>query len=584
MSFVLQQLSDPGVQLCAWVLIGAIATELLVVVWAAVGPQHWFWRGLGLWAAVMVMAPLGAWQVIWALIFTAAFVVGIVLLGRGIDQHWLRRLLVENGPTLTRYRYSLRDLLLLVFLICLWLPGLLSAARNTYDANWPGLVAVAAIWAGLAVVAAKLAFGPRRMRAAILLAMALPLAAFAFINAPGPANFWLYVFGGGTYAEEIVVLAIFELELSLVLMGVILLVCAIRTATQPPTVRIVSAATLTVMISVAAVGLGFVYADLLKRPPQVARFELPGNQFARIREIAQRVNAINSANEPIAEIRQTAASAARADELTALYAELLLILPADNAVLYDPETDAKFKSRQVVAYSQTMRGLCRSLRAESEWARQNGLPDVAADYALACLGLSESLGRGGVALDALISRALEGPGQVQLAKVSAEVSPDKLKEAIGMLTRAERRDDLETVRARDLDFGERTRGFLTRLESTFWKLKRRKRPWEESFEEVTRRHTVGKALLQAELARQLFKREKGQDPASLDQLVPEFLPAVPIDVYSGQPLKCKAGPQGPLIYSVGRDGVDDGGRFTDERTYWSTKTGYDYDLEMLMRP
>src|SRR5436190_7138428 len=98
MSFVLQQLTDPGVQLCAWVLIGAIAVELLIAIWAAVGREHWFWRGVGLWAAVMVMAPIGAWQVLWVLVFTAAFIVGIVQLARGIERRRLRRLAADELP------------------------------------------------------------------------------------------------------------------------------------------------------------------------------------------------------------------------------------------------------------------------------------------------------------------------------------------------------------------------------------------------------------------------------------------------------------------------------------------------------
>lgn len=53
----------------------------------------------------------------------------------------------------------------------------------------------------------------------------------------------------------------------------------------------------------------------------------------------------------------------------------------------------------------------------------------------------------------------------------------------------------------------------------------------------------------------------GQLPRKLDDLVPAYLPAIPIDPFSGSPLKYKADP--PRIYSVGVDGVDDGGIPTD---------------------
>ncbi len=49
-------------------------------------------------------------------------------------------------------------------------------------------------------------------------------------------------------------------------------------------------------------------------------------------------------------------------------------------------------------------------------------------------------------------------------------------------------------------------------------------------------------------------------PARLDALVPEFLPSVPRDIFDGQPLRYRLQADGQfLLYSVGEDGVDDGG-------------------------
>jgi hypothetical protein len=48
-----------------------------------------------------------------------------------------------------------------------------------------------------------------------------------------------------------------------------------------------------------------------------------------------------------------------------------------------------------------------------------------------------------------------------------------------------------------------------------------------------------------------------QLPASLEELVPRYLPTIPIDPMSGSRLKYKSNP--PRIYSIGDDGVDDGG-------------------------
>lgn len=53
----------------------------------------------------------------------------------------------------------------------------------------------------------------------------------------------------------------------------------------------------------------------------------------------------------------------------------------------------------------------------------------------------------------------------------------------------------------------------------------------------------------------------GRLPAKLDELVPEFLPRVPVDDFDGQPLRYS--PSDKLLYSVSRDGDDDKGVETD---------------------
>jgi hypothetical protein len=68
----------------------------------------------------------------------------------------------------------------------------------------------------------------------------------------------------------------------------------------------------------------------------------------------------------------------------------------------------------------------------------------------------------------------------------------------------------------------------------------------------------------AALACERFRRQEGNWPQSLSDLVPAFLPSVPIDPFSGKSLVMKALEAGRLIYSVGSNQVDDGGEL-DER-------------------
>ncbi len=66
------------------------------------------------------------------------------------------------------------------------------------------------------------------------------------------------------------------------------------------------------------------------------------------------------------------------------------------------------------------------------------------------------------------------------------------------------------------------------------------------------------AATQVLLASRAYKMETGQYPASLDDLVPRYMDDVPDDPYDGKALRYSA--EGKVIYSVGMDLVDSGGR------------------------
>lgn len=84
------------------------------------------------------------------------------------------------------------------------------------------------------------------------------------------------------------------------------------------------------------------------------------------------------------------------------------------------------------------------------------------------------------------------------------------------------------------------------------------------------RHNL--ALLEVALAVRLFYVEHGRYPASLDEIERKYLPEVPVDVWD-QPLRYRLRNGRPVIYSIGRDGIDDGGRAVDPNTLVEHGTG-----------
>ena len=65
------------------------------------------------------------------------------------------------------------------------------------------------------------------------------------------------------------------------------------------------------------------------------------------------------------------------------------------------------------------------------------------------------------------------------------------------------------------------------------------------------------------LAIRLYETDHGRRPNELEHLVPRYLPAVPPDPFAkdARPIGYKPNAPKPLLYSVGRDGVDDHGAF-----------------------
>jgi hypothetical protein len=57
-----------------------------------------------------------------------------------------------------------------------------------------------------------------------------------------------------------------------------------------------------------------------------------------------------------------------------------------------------------------------------------------------------------------------------------------------------------------------------------------------------------------------YRRDHGRCPDTLDALVPNYLAAVPTDPQDGNPLRFKRMPDGVVVYWLGFDGIDNGGK------------------------
>jgi len=89
--------------------------------------------------------------------------------------------------------------------------------------------------------------------------------------------------------------------------------------------------------------------------------------------------------------------------------------------------------------------------------------------------------------------------------------------------------------------------------------------YQSSFEVATQTHALQR-VTEVALALRLYRAERGKYPDHLQELVPHYLPQVPIDPYDGKPIRYRKLQKGFKVWSVGGNRKDDGG--VKVRDWW----------------
>ena len=72
-------------------------------------------------------------------------------------------------------------------------------------------------------------------------------------------------------------------------------------------------------------------------------------------------------------------------------------------------------------------------------------------------------------------------------------------------------------------------------------------------------------VTRAALAVERFRLGAGALPENLADVVPRYLDVLPEDPYDGNPLRYRKLDKGFVVYSIGKDGIDDGGEPQEAR-------------------
>jgi hypothetical protein len=206
-----------------------------------------------------------------------------------------------------------------------------------------------------------------------------------------------------------------------------------------------------------------------------------------------------------------------------------------------------------------LKRLAQLLAAEGHLRELEDRPADAARSYTDAIHFGNEMSRGGVVITRLVGIACESIGCHALAQVVPKLSREQARVVLLELEKVEAgRVTWAEVRRNEWHFyHERRRGFHPVMQVVSW--------WQsrQAVERAQTKHKIVIAherVLAAELALRCYQFEQGRVPARLDDLVTNYLSKVPQDPFRGRPLIYRAQGTNWLLYSVGPDGVDHGGK------------------------
>ncbi len=200
------------------------------------------------------------------------------------------------------------------------------------------------------------------------------------------------------------------------------------------------------------------------------------------------------------------------------------------------------------------------LSAEGRLAEMENRPADAARSYVDAIRLGSEMSRGGLMMNRLVGIACQGVGSVPLVKLLPKLTCEQMRPVIADL---EKIDDC-TVPWREVLQNENrfVRSQMgnypnpIKLASDLWQARGIRKASEERHD-LTAAHL---RLLAVELALRSYRCDQGSGPANLTQLVPKYLRRLPTDPFSGRLLVYRPNGTNWLLYSLGLDRVDDGGK------------------------
>jgi hypothetical protein len=576
--------SDFHIRMLLLVVPTAIAG--LIAVWAASSRRHWFWRALAVCLSILPLLPIRAYEPAFVWFMTMPM---IILLVRFLEYRRSPRDATQRLHL--RMRIKLQDMLLFVVIFALVLQIWLQVSTNVAGFWEHRYLLTAATITIVTVLASRIvSVKEQRLRTAVLLVCAIPGGAFAIpaLGRAGWENIWGVV--GVTFLapwksrDDVATVALALIELGLL---VAIVTGLVRTSHfhSSRLVRRFAGTTLTVLSFCVAIPLAAVYPKMVGFAEFPADFTGEKNNFVQLTELGRRILLVKGS---------TVINQGRSGLMRLYCRDAVNLLDAPSYIAYTPKAERDVwkqsgdRSEYINAMSNSYNTICQdnvpAILALSKVLKDQAslaLIDDADEYAKltsAHLRLCAIMMRGGLIDETYQALTVQADIQAQLAETRHYLSAKGAQQIIASLQWIETEcEPASVILARDTAYMQQRWGWPERLKQILpGPTIDRSVPYLEI---ATPTRTFA-SLLKTELALQLFHAEHSRWPNQLDELVPSQLKSIPLDPYSDQPLHYRFEGDTYVLYSVGPDQHDDGGKFASKRNeMWADG----YDVSVLRR-
>jgi hypothetical protein len=551
-------------------LVSSFTIVGIAVLWMATSPRHWFVGTAGFLTALSPLLLIPAYEPVTAFVIQGAVVAG----GVAAFRRWQNRR--ERSRPSTSFgaatnsssiHFSLSTLLLLTAIVAIATPIMMRFPRLNLR-GWSSVVLIGAASGTVTLLAAwmfasrrKLMVWPIALVLCLLTGVALwGLDWFAYSVVkhsdwpPNPPS-RIGPIVGNPPEPPVIVWPVALPTMAVVLTLILLLFFLARDRR-----RIVARVGVAVLlILIAAFPLSVLWKLLHPRPIPQRRLPQPNayDDFVAAGKAFNTSPILNTTVEPTstAQLAAEVAKYARAFDRV----ESALELPCEVPMMpFGTNWPFDLAFHNV----QTIRGLARALNCKAELAQQQGNFRDAALISIQNMRLGVASARGGIVPHYLVGIAIEGIGQHALYQAAGHLDARSCDEAIRAMEEIDRsHEPADVLLQRDRIYCENAWGWYGHLllmlddivddHPGYWATK-----------QAASRSTATRRLLMLELALRQYQLENGARPDRLESLVPDYVSHIPIDPYDAQhrPLRYVPTVGGFLLYSVGYDGDDDGGR------------------------